>query len=714
MERTWVWRLLLAGLLAGGFGACGSDDGGSDPLPDVVEDTGTDTSEDTTPQPDVDEPQPDVDPPDTGEDTDEPQPDVDPPDPALVDCDPLDPHYCSWPWPSNLYLEPDPDRATGYTLSFGDTSLPRSGRGRHIEPGPWRRLDGYGLGVYALSYWPNLDDEGFPSEYDLGASMEEESPILWFRVSPEGLERVPFFAELDHRAATPEQAALIVRPGVILEEGTRYIIAMRGLRSRSGQLLPSSEAFASLRDGTAGADDRLAPRVDRFEEVFDLLEDAGVARASLQLAWDFVTASSDGLHGNLLAMREDAFARTNGEGADLEIREIEEFPTGDIAVELRGVFRVPHYMQEQRGGASRGWVFHWGEDGRPSVNPANPVFEGEIWIRIPRVALNSEEPSALVLYGHGLNGTGSQVRGGFNNRIANQHNMIFYAINMAGMSSDDVPGILFLVNNFTYFPWLADRMHQGILNHLLVARAMRDRFPSMEEAIDLGLNIDTDQSYYSGISQGGIYGQTVVALSPEITRGHCGVPGNNYSTLLERSVDFDPFAAFMANAYPTREDQLTALGTVQLLWDAVDPISYVRRLHQPFPGQEPSRVILAPAKGDWQVAVFTNEIAARSDIGVALMEHYDREYTPWGIEQTPYGEDGHDGSGVVNWDFSNPWPPIGNITPFDCYGDPHGLGRGRDEDHNVQLNHFFRTGRIIDVCGGGPCYFPRQPRDNCP
>ena len=51
--------------------------------------------------------------------------------------------------------------------------------------------------------------------------------------------------------------------------------------------------------------------------------------------------------------------------------------------------------------------------------------------------------------------------------------------------------------------------------------------------------IDTTRLYYDGNSQGGIMGGALVAVSPDIERGALGVPGMNYSTLLQRSVDFE-------------------------------------------------------------------------------------------------------------------------------------------------------------------------------
>ena len=57
--------------------------------------------------------------------------------------------------------------------------------------------------------------------------------------------------------------------------------------------------------------------------------------------------------------------------------------------------------------------------------------------------------------------------------------------------------------------------------------------------------IDPSAVFYDGNSQGGIIGGAFMAMSPDVTHGVLGVAGMNYSTLVERSEDFDPFAAIL-------------------------------------------------------------------------------------------------------------------------------------------------------------------------
>lgn len=643
------------------------------------------------------------------------------------DCDPLDEGNCAYPWPSNLYLRPDSMRPTGVSLTFGPTSLPRSVNNLHVDPSPWRRFDGYSVGEPAMTLQPNLDPAGLPTEYDLAPSMAADARILYFEVTGSGatrsLRRIPYFAELDSQEPDPAKKTLFIRPAVLLKEGTRYVIALRQLRARDGSMIAPSPAFRALRDGTAMADPRLAPRAARFEEVFSLLAAAGVDRSSLTLAWDFNTASSQTTHGPLLHMTRDVVQRLPDGPAfrDVRVQEFTPAENADIALEIRATIDVPHYMEERAIRSIIWFVFRNGANGLPSAEGTLPV---DVWIRVPRSAVRSASnpnpmPHGLVQYGHGLMGSGDEVRAGYNNYIANNHRLIFYSANLAGMSFEDFVTVGQVLRDFSRFPFISDRLHQGMTNWVALARSMIRRFPMLSEVTSRGIVVDTNERFYSGISQGGIFGGTYLAISPDITRGHLGVPGNNYSTLLHRSKNFDSYFATLRMAYSDARDQAVLLALSELLWSQVDPMSYYRHLQaEPFAGLPTHYVLLAPAKGDHQVAVFTNEIPARSDIGIPLMTPYEHAMNPMARLMPEFAATAtypHRGSAVVLWDLGNPWQAPGNrtISAEDQmrFPDPHGRLRSLHEWHTRQMIHFFRgrpmgeAPEVIDVCNGQACAF---------
>ena len=73
--------------------------------------------------------------------------------------------------------------------------------------------------------------------------------VHWLYVDGDVMRRLPYFVELDAAAFDPGQQALYVRPGVLLKEATRYVVAFRNLRTVDGQPIAPSRPFVRLRDG---------------------------------------------------------------------------------------------------------------------------------------------------------------------------------------------------------------------------------------------------------------------------------------------------------------------------------------------------------------------------------------------------------------------------------------------------------------------------------
>ncbi|MCO4763422.1 MAG: hypothetical protein KC502_18035 [Myxococcales bacterium] len=659
------------------------------------------------------------------------------------DCDPLQPSWCALPWPSNRYLTADKTTETGVRLNLGAKTLPANTQGIHISPAKLNRFDGYGVSSGLLVHFPDLDISAMGKENDLDPSLAKDAQVVLLEVDKSGgVTRVPTWVEFDLTSFNPDNTVLFVRPAVILKEATRYVVGFRNLKTTKGDTVAASQAFAALRDGkTEGT--FLASRQARFDEVFALLKKDGFARETSVLAWDFVTASSSTIHGDMLKMR-DAELKAQPLGAELTITKVESFTKKqdpDTALLFTGEMTIPSYMESFTVGAAmpegtfnppqKSERMARTADGAPKKTGTR---KATFWVTVPHSAMDGS-PHGIVQYGHGLLGKGSQVRGRFNRKIGNDYKLIHFACDWTGMADEDYKPIAQMIFEFSDFYMLPERLHQGLLESLLLGRAMRERFAGLDHvknAVDkttgktVAIQIDKKRFFYSGISQGGIYGATYMALSTDVVRGHLGVPGQNYSLLLHRSVDFTPFFVVMMAAYTESIDRAILLMSGQTLWDQIDPVSYYRHIKaEPFKGTPSHDVLLASAKGDWQVALLTNEITARSDIGIKLMANYGKDVSL--IKTTAYP---HKGSGVVNYDIGNPWAKPGNkpdetTVPGllcgekgQCWGkahcksgstakactlkDPHGRIRYLDH-HNAQLIHFFDTGEIKDVCGGDAC-----------
>ena len=90
----------------------------------------------------------------------------------------------------------------------------------------------------------------------------------------------------------------------------------------------------------------------------------------------------------------------------------------------------------------------------------------------------------------------------------------------------------------------------------------------------------------------------------------------NYSTLLNRSVDFDDFQPFFNAAYPDELDQQLNLALIQMLWDRAENNGYANHLTSTRcpaprpPGPDPRRLRRPPGL-DVDAEVEARTIGAR-------------------------------------------------------------------------------------------------------
>lgn len=640
-------------------------------------------------------------------------------DPEIADCDPIDPSECSLPWPSNLYLVADDSTDTGARLQFGDTSLPKGKK--QIRPRAWSILDGYGVSTPILFKAPNLDLSDLPSETDPQASWDGAvGKAQIFKVEDdESLTRVPFWAEQDLRE-DPATSLYYLRPARILDEGGRYIVMLRDLKDTSGKVFERSPAFDALVRGDTAKDPYLKDRQARFDWVFERLESVGIERDELFLAWDFNVASHTALHGPMMQARELILDALDGGGPDMMITEIKEYqrddPAGDeynpyIRYALRGKFSAPQIVKKQ----NIGYLLNFNDNGDIELQDA---VEREFWVRIPYRAVGADaEPAYLMQYGHGLMNAGDEISSQSQERMAEIHNYIYFASNWTGMSIPDFGAVYAALQDFSNFRYVSDNMHQGVLEFMILAKGMKHTFFDLEELQTLEpIQAQPDNIVYSGNSQGGIYGPTYLAISPDVQFGQMGVPGSNYNMLLQRSTAFDMYAGI---ALPMLQRDYTKLGialaAAQSLWDMVDSSSWFLHLNkEPLYGEE-KFALLHPARGDYQVSPLTNLILANSDLDLHVMRGWGQDITKWGLQETDYGteEAPFRGSAIVIYNAEQEWPAPGNFPPEDLDADPHGWTRYFHE-LQIQADHFLRNhGEVLDVCDGGECNFVRMSAEDC-
>ena len=634
-----------------------------------------------------------------------------PPAQLVVDhpdrCDPLDARACLLPFPSDHFTVADHTTATGRRLALDIASMPTNVSGTPFDPADLNRNDGFSPGNALLTYVPGLSIErtGMATTRDIGASLDADAPAVI--VDATTGERWPYFAELDAQAPTPGDQLLIVRPARNLLEGHRYVVALRDLRDDAGDVIAAGDVFRAYRDHVPTRNPALEARRGDMERIFRDLRRAGVEREDLYLAWDFTVASERNLSERMLHIRDDAFASLAGAAPAFHVNSVLTNVNADTARRITGTFDVPLYLT---GNGSPGATFDWGVDGLPQ---RNGTWHANFTCVVPPAAL--AEPARAVVYGHGLLGSANEVNSFA--RLANTHGLVMCATSWIGMSSEDVPNVVSILQDNSHFASLADRAQQGMLDMLFLARLLRvdDGFatdPAFRTAAGTPV-FRTGEVFFNGNSQGGIMGGAVTAVSTEWTRAALGVPGMNYSTLLTRSVDYDPFSAVASAAYPDPLLRTVQLSLIQLLWDRAEANGYAQHMtDDPYPGTPAHDVLLFEAFGDHQVANVTTNAEART-IGArlrlpALAPGRTPDVDPYfGI--APLDPAHADGSVLVVWDFGTPAPPPDNTPPRPPqYGsDPHGAGSSEPRVGQM-VSDFLRTdGAFVDPCAPGvPCSTP--------
>lgn len=622
-------------------------------------------------------------------------------------CDPFDPAACVLPFPNDLFTVADADTGTGRRIAFADDALPANAAGVHVDPTEWNRNDGFSPGSAIMTVVPGLDLEqtGAAPITDIGASLDPDAPIVLLDTRTG--ERHPYWAELDSRATDADRQALIIRPARNLEHGTRYVVALRNLHDASGAPIPANEAFAAYVSGRPPANPARDPRFRHMKRMLAELERAGVRRHDLHLAWDFTVASTENLSDRALAMRDTAFDLLGDDSPDFTVTSVEEEPFGPdspVARVVRGTISAPSFLS---GSGAPGSRLVYGTDGLPTVTGEQAT---EYVCTLPRVA--SDDPAAPVLYGHGLLGSPNEVTAG-NIREMTARGFAYCGTQWIGMAAPDIPVVAALLQDFSLFPALPDRMQQSFVQFLFLGRAMIHpdglaADPAFQDG-DGGPLLDVDAGLaFDGNSQGGIAGGALTALAQDFTNAVLGVTGMNYSTLLDRSVAFEQFRAFLHPAYPDPLDRQVVISLAQMLWDRGESNGYAHHMtDDPLPGTPAHRVLLHVAYGDHQVAPVAADVKART-VGAALRtpalapgRSPDAE-PQWGIP--PVAEYPHAGSALVIWDFGTPTPPLGNLNPFppEFGTDPHSLPRAHPAAQE-QKDRFLRTGEVIDTCGPVAC-----------
>lgn len=662
--------------------------------------------------------------------------------PAAPRCDPIDPARCLLPWPNDFFTRSDRHAPTGRRLALRTSETPRNVHGVHVAAGPYDASDGFSPGQTIVVRIPGFDTpaalraSGAVPQTDLAKAFARRAPIVV--IDGRTLRRHLIWAEIDSLASTRAQTTVLIHPAVNWQEGHRYIVALRDLRDGSGRRIAPSAAFRAYRDDHITRSRSFERRRAHMNALFRALRRAGIARHSLNLAWDFTVASESSLSRRLLSIRNRAFAglgdrnlkdlRVAGRSPRFVVDKVQPFAPADEPNVARRVFGhvvVPCYLN--RRGCPSGSRFRLDSHGLPARIPGN-TYAARFECDVPRSA-TAQHPARVSLYGHGLFGDASEVEASNVEQLSQDHDVVVCGADLIGMADEDVPNAVRVLQDLSSFPTLPDRLQQGLLDFMFVGRAMIHPrgFATNPAFQDGGRSLlDTRHLYYYGNSQGGIAGGALTAVEPDLTRSVLYVGAMDYSVLLTRSVDWDTYSKIMYPSYPDQIDRQILLSMIQVLWDRGEPDGYAWHMtSHPLPDTPAHRVLQLLAFGDHQVANVQTEVEART-IGSRLRapavdpgRHSDVDpyYRIPRIGHFPFSGP----AALEVWDIGplrpagtcppddsrlcgTPTPPAANRAPS-IGVDPHDLVINQEARVRSQISDWLEpNGKLHNVCGREPCH----------
>lgn len=590
-------------------------------------------------------------------------------------CTGLDPEVCLLPWPSSAFLVADASTRTGYRVSLPAASMPLDSHGKRVDPAEWNTWDGFSaMTSLIVQLTPAIDPAPLASWHDPGPSLAASSPTVLIDV--DSGERIAHFAEVESSADVAEgHSTLYIRPAARLSENHHYAVGVRNLRTREGAALTAGAAFAALRDGGASPIDATSYERD----VFAPLAKAGVDRASLLVAWDFRTASGATAWGDVVAMRDDAFAMAGAGGLGCSVTSSVEDPNDMlIARRVDGEITVPSFL-DANGRIARDPA------GRPKiVGTARAPFI----VLIPRSVATT---APLWIYGHGLFSLRTEMLVDFARDTASLGKAVIASTDFNGFTSADQSDAIFAFLDPTTFPKISDPLRQSMVNTLLLPRTLAGACAASPE-LQVGGRaiIDGTRLGYFANSFGGTLGTSLAALSPDIPAFGLGVAGMDFPVQMPRNYAWGLIEGLFRAYWPRRIDRDLLVVMSANYFDHFDSALGPHALRDPLPGSRTPRILMQIGRYDTDVVNVSSELAART---LGLPQLSPTAVPIWGLDARAAPQD----SALVIFDTGAPATDDGTVPSTE--NGVHEKVR-RDPRAQRQLATFLLGGGIVDTCGG--------------
>jgi len=503
---------------------------------------------------------------------------------------------CAYPFPSTFYEVADDASPTGVRLALTPEILPRNVSDPDAYLAEANLADGFPTTTAFVTVFPDgaLDPSVLPTPLDLAPSLTPESPVQI--IDLDAGERVPTWGEPDLNGASPAEQPLLIRPMRAIPFGHRVaVVVTDALRYADGSTPEAPVAFAALRDGEITDSPVIEGRRDAFEALFARLEEHGLERGRLLLAWEAVINSRENAQGPLPGMVTAAAEAVDTEGFSYTVtRCVSDDPADQAALgctaddegvplneltwrRIYGTVELPTFLDPD------------GRVVRDAMGTPMPqgTASAEFVVNVPdSVKAAAAGTVPLVSFGHGLlaeprryiaddTGADGQMR------LAERMGAIFIGTRWLGLSNTELGTAAGVVTDFNTGFAYSDLLAQGITNQTLMIPFAREALASDEllAATDgSGSLLDPARAYYTGISLGGIYGTVLMALSPHVTTGVLHVPSSGFTGIMAHSPEFAPFQMVLDLAVRNRNQQQILLVLSQPIFDVGDPINYIEQL----------------------------------------------------------------------------------------------------------------------------------------
>ena len=619
---------------------------------------------------------------------------------------------CLLPYPSDFFRVPDATLPSGFRLDTG-VAQPVPGRPLNTDVNFQFPIDGASEIPTLVTFFPEpVSASGFAGLLDDPAKSTQASSNVLIIEADTG-KLVAHFVDLDPRATDPSRQAIVIHVIEGLKEKTRYVVAIHGVTHPDGSPVSAPEGFRRLRDGQVVGDVALGDLAAHFSnDIFPVIKKAGIETSQLQMAWDFTVGSDARRRGDMLQVRALTLAWLAQNTPAVAITQVTPTPDADTWLQVQGTVTGPMFLESTEPEAK----LH-----RDASNQVaqNGTVDFPFTAEVPVSVRDQYGPGLAMAYGHGFFGKRDEVTYDSTRNVAEDLHAVLFGIDWWGMSFPDaVP----LAANLVDHPYkaldLADRVHQGMANWLVMTAAMRGPLrevapftrpasgPGFEAAPDGGSNVGDaiygTEAVYFGISQGHILGGTMTALNPDFHRIVLQMGGVGFTHMMSRAEPFNSFLGFADQAFPDKLEEAKYLATLQPQFDRFDPATYAPLVvQQPLP-ETPAdrRVLLQNGLGDDEVPNLGTFLDARM-LGIPLA-------TP--APTSVYGLDEASmpvaGSGLALYDFGiSLEAQYGSAIPGTVENGVHEQLR-QEPSALAQMAEFYANGDIANFCDGGPCVLP--------